>query len=216
LVRTEDLIQYGFESEFVGRLPIIARLKELGVEGLYQILKNARSSVISSKKRDFKAYGIELEFEDEALREIAIRADKEKTGARGLVSVMEKALTTFEKKFPSTNIKHLLVTKDLVENPQQHLKKMVFDDIITSFQRDFLLDNGLVLEFTPKAKKQLEEKYYDGENLQDFLRDNFKDYSYGLKLIGAENFKINSEVLQDPIQYLNVLIKKSYSKDKKL
>jgi endopeptidase Clp ATP-binding regulatory subunit ClpX len=216
LVRTEDLIQYGFESEFVGRLPIIARLKELGVEGLYQILKNARSSVISSKKRDFKAYGIELEFEDEALREIAIRADKEKTGARGLVSVMEKALTTFEKKFPSTNIKHLLVTKDLVENPQQHLKKMVFDDIITSFQRDFLLDNGLVLEFTPKAKKQLEEKYYDGENLQDFLRSNFKDYSYGLKLIGAENFKINSEVLQDPIQYLNVLIKKSYGKDKKL
>ena len=90
-VRAEDLIAYGFESEFVGRLPVAVVLEELSEEDLYQILKNPNNPIIRSKKRDFKSYGIDILFEDEALRLLAQKACKEKTGARGLVSVVEKA-----------------------------------------------------------------------------------------------------------------------------
>lgn len=209
-IRTEDLMQYGFESEFVGRLPIISRLKELGVDGLYEILQNPRSAVISSKKRDFLAYGIELDFEDDAMMEIARRADKEKTGARGLVSVMENILMPFENKLPSTGIKTLLVDKNVIENPQQALQSIVFEDSVTSFQRDFLIKTGVVLEFTAQAKKQLAEKASEGLDVAGFLEESFKDYGYGLKLIGDADFKVTSEVIKDPKDHLDKLIKKTY------
>ena len=209
-VRTEDLIQYGFESEFVGRLPVISRLKELGVDGLYQILQNPRSAVVSGKKRDFLAYGIELDFEDDALHEIAQRADREKTGARGLVSVLERILMPFEKKLPSTGVKSLVVDKNVIDNPHEVLQMMVFEDSVAAFQRDFLIETGVVLEFTAQAKKQLAVKAGEGEDIADYLNENFVDYGYGLKLIGDADFKVTSEVIKDPKEHLNKLIKKSY------
>jgi endopeptidase Clp ATP-binding regulatory subunit ClpX len=126
-VRAEDLIAYGFESEFVGRLPVVVVLEELTEEDLYQILKNPNNPIIRSKKRDFKAYGIDILFEDEALRLLARNAAKEKTGARGLVSVVEKALIKFEKKLPSTDIRRFLVTPEVVEDPERELNRLLQD-----------------------------------------------------------------------------------------
>lgn len=126
-VKAEDLISYGFESEFIGRLPVIACLDELSVNDLYEILLNPNSSVVVSKKLDFLAYGIKIQFSDEALMQIARQAKKELTGARGLVSVMEKNLLPFEKKLPSTDIRFLAITKELVENPQMVLQRLLTD-----------------------------------------------------------------------------------------
>ena len=72
------------------------------VEDLYKILRNPKSPIIIGKKRDFKAYGIDLQFEDEALRRIAENACQERTGARGLVSAVERVLMKFEHTLPST------------------------------------------------------------------------------------------------------------------
>jgi endopeptidase Clp ATP-binding regulatory subunit ClpX len=88
-VKAEDLIGYGFESEFIGRLPVIASLDSLSVNDLYEILLNPNSSVVVGKKLDFLAYGIRIQFSDEALKEIARKAVQEQTGARGLVSIMD-------------------------------------------------------------------------------------------------------------------------------
>ncbi|MBW2465858.1 MAG: AAA family ATPase, partial [Deltaproteobacteria bacterium] len=126
-VKAEDLIVYGFESEFIGRLPVIACLDELSVNDLYEILLNPNSSVVVSKKLDFLAYGIKIQFSDEALMEIARKAAQELTGARGLVSVMEKILLPFEKKLPSTDIKFLSITSELVRNPKQELERLLSD-----------------------------------------------------------------------------------------
>jgi endopeptidase Clp ATP-binding regulatory subunit ClpX len=125
LVKAEDLIEFGFESEFVGRLPVLAILDTLDVDDLYAILMNPNSAVVVGKKQDFQAYGISLLFEDEACREIAMLAVKEKTGARGLVSVIEKVLLPFEKKMPSTDIRHLVVSVDMVRNPASELAKFL-------------------------------------------------------------------------------------------
>jgi endopeptidase Clp ATP-binding regulatory subunit ClpX len=134
-VKAEDLIDFGFESEFVGRLPVVAVLDELGEEDLYQILINPNSPVVVAKKQDFAAYGIHLQFEEDALRVIAAKAVKERTGARGLVSVMEHVLLHFEKTLPSSTVRYLVVSPELVENPLQQLQILLADVSVQESQR---------------------------------------------------------------------------------
>ncbi len=120
-VMAEDLIAYGFESEFVGRLPVVTALNDLSQQDFVEILSNHNSAVVLGKKQDFNAYGIKLSFEPEAYEAIAAKAVLEKTGARGLLSVMEKTLLPFEKSLPSTSLRHLVVSRDIVEDPQGSL-----------------------------------------------------------------------------------------------
>ncbi|MGO8881133.1 MAG: AAA family ATPase [Desulfomonilaceae bacterium] len=127
-VKAEDLIQFGFESEFIGRLPVTAILEDLSEGDLFKILKNRYSSVVTAKKQDFKAYGIDIRFTDDALEIIAREAHNEKTGARALVSVMEKVLVGFERSLPSTEITRFTVTKELVENPRPFLNTILNDE----------------------------------------------------------------------------------------
>jgi endopeptidase Clp ATP-binding regulatory subunit ClpX len=138
-VKSEDFIQYGFESEFIGRLPVVVILDELSVDDLYKILKNPNNPIIKGKKLDFKAYGIDLKFEDKPLLSIAENAYQEKTGARGLVSAVEKILLKFEKKLPSTSINHLVVTEEMVKNPQEELNKKKLRIYIKDREKDFNL-----------------------------------------------------------------------------
>ena len=148
-VRAEDLINYGFESEFVGRLPVTVVLEELTQDDLYQILRNPNNPIIRSKKRDFKSYGINILFEEEALHLLAKNACEEKTGARGLVSVVERALIKFEKKLPSTAIKQLLVTPEVVLNPAKELDRLLAHpdnpEIRTRFQSAWEEERRIVI-----------------------------------------------------------------------
>jgi ATP-dependent Clp protease ATP-binding subunit ClpX len=124
-VKAEDLIAYGFESEFIGRLPVTAVLERLEVEDLYAVLRNPNNPIILGKKTDFKSYGIDVQFEEEALHALAVKAHEEKTGARGLVSAIEKVLLKFEKRLPSTEIRSLVVTSAVVENPERELERLL-------------------------------------------------------------------------------------------
>lgn len=124
-VMAEDLVEFGFESEFVGRLPIVAVLNLLTEEDFYQILVSPNCPVVLAKKQDFRVYGINISFTDGACREIARRAMAEKTGARGLVSVIEKILLPFEKKLPSTPITSLCVTNQLVAAPEKEMLRVL-------------------------------------------------------------------------------------------
>ncbi len=111
----------------MGRLPVVAVLEPLEVEDLLQILKNPNNPIINGKKEDFRSYGIDIRFEDEALRILAERAYLEKTGARGLVSVLEKVILPFEKKLPSSAIRHLAITADIVRDPEEELERLLKD-----------------------------------------------------------------------------------------
>ena len=160
-VRAQDLIEFGFESEFIGRLPVIVVFDELTKEDLIEILKNPNNPIILSKRQDFRAYGIDIKFEEEALAKIAELAAREKTGARGLVSAIEKVLIPFEKTLPSTDIKELLVTPELVDNPEGEL---------------------LLLRQNPEAPKRL-ERFQRGaqeelENIKAFVRKKAPEFSH--------------------------------------
>jgi ATP-dependent Clp protease ATP-binding subunit ClpX len=124
-VKAEDLIGFGFESEFVGRLPVATVFEKLEVEDLYAILQNPNNPIILGKKKDFKSYGIDIQFEDEALYELAVKACEEKTGARGLVSAVERVLIKFEKRLPSTDIQKFVVTRSVVDDPERELKRLL-------------------------------------------------------------------------------------------
>jgi len=124
-VKPEDLIKFGFETEFVGRLPVISVFEELTEDDLYAILRNPNNPVMVSKKLDFKAYDIWVNFEDRALRALAHLAYEEQTEARGLVSAMEKVLLKLEKKLPSTEIKKLPVTEEVVKDPEGMLQEII-------------------------------------------------------------------------------------------
>ena len=88
----EDLIKYGLIPEFVGRMPIIATLKELDQKSLIKILKEPKNSLLKQYKRLFEFEDVNLVFKEEALEEIAKKAISKKTGARGLRSILESIL----------------------------------------------------------------------------------------------------------------------------
>ncbi len=126
-VKAEDLIAYGFESEFIGRLPVTTVFEKLEIDDLYAILKNPNNPIILGKKKDFKSYGVDIQFEDEALYGLAEKAYEEKTGARGLVSAVEKVLIKFEKRLPSTDIRKFVVTPAVVRDPERALEQLLKD-----------------------------------------------------------------------------------------
>ena len=161
--KAEDLIEFGFESEFVGRLPVRAVFEKLTEDDLFEILKNPSNPIILGKKLDFAAYGIDIKFEDKALRILAKNAFQENTGARGLVSAVEKALLVFEKKLPSSQIRKFPVTGTAVEDPDGTLKKMMalsdVDALNETYEKLFFEEKEYIKTYLNANKKNLAEKY---------------------------------------------------------
>tara|TARA_E500000178_G_scaffold35223_1_gene31801 strand:+ start:2117 stop:3370 length:1254 start_codon:yes stop_codon:yes gene_type:complete len=98
MLEPEDLIKYGLIPEFIGRMPIIATLDDLDEKSLVKILKEPKNSLIKQYQRLFEFEEVDLEFQDDAILEIAKKAISKKTGARGLRSILENILlkTMFE------------------------------------------------------------------------------------------------------------------------
>ena len=212
-VRSEDLIEYGFESEFIGRLPVVSVLEPLEVDDLYQILTNPNCSVTTGKKRDFQAYGIDLEFEDEALRRLAERAARERTGARALVSVCERALLKFEKCLPSSQIRSFTVTSEVVESPDAELGKLLGHQDVDAFATRFRNAYGIELSFEDDALALLaEEAASEGTSVSDLCDQKLKDYGHGLKLLGQDEFEVTAAAIRAPKAHLDVLIKAFYAR----
>jgi len=100
-VEPEDLIKFGLIPEFIGRLPVTATLEELTEEALVQILTEPRNALTKQYARLFDMEGVELDFREDALREVAKRAMERKTGARGLRSILENVLLDTMYQVPS-------------------------------------------------------------------------------------------------------------------
>jgi endopeptidase Clp ATP-binding regulatory subunit ClpX len=163
-VKSEDLINYGFESEFVGRLPVKAVFEKLSRDDLFDILSNPNNPVILGKKLDFGAYGIELKFTREALRRLADKAFEENTGARGLVSSVEEALLPFEKHLPSTQVHRLSITVDLLDHPSEWLHRLETapeDPAVVEAHREVCNEEiASVIQYIEEHKRRLEDSHH--------------------------------------------------------
>jgi endopeptidase Clp ATP-binding regulatory subunit ClpX len=122
---TADLIAYGLEPEFIGRLPVRVACHGLDEDDLFDVLRKSESSLIHQYERAFGAYGITVEFRDDGLRVLAGLAAQEGTGARGLMTVCERVFRDFKFRLPSSQVKGFAVTESLVRDPASTLKKLL-------------------------------------------------------------------------------------------
>jgi len=199
-VKAEDFIEYGFESEFIGRLPIVTVLEDLNEEDLFQILKNKNCAIILNKKFDFRAYGIDIRFETAALREIAKRAYQEKTGARGLVSVIERSLIKFEQILPSIGIDKFVVTEQVIKDPQAELDKLLKDpynkDLMERYESLLEEEKKAVRQSVIKRRVELQGIYHellDNEAI-DIIVDNVVTLGYTIDQIIERITKIHEAI----------------------
>lgn len=151
-VSPEDLVNYGFEREFIGRFPVIVVFDPLSEEDLFKILANPNNVIVLNKKRDFKVYNIDIAFTHQALKEIAKRAYREGTGARALARILELSLIPFERILPSQDINFLAITEELIKDPEAYLRA--------------ILSNPRAEKWKELYQKALEE---ERERLIDFL-----------------------------------------------
>jgi ATP-dependent Clp protease ATP-binding subunit ClpX len=162
-VKSEDLIEYGFESEFVGRLPVRAVLAPLSQEDLFDILRNPNNPIVLGKKLDFAAYGIAVKFESAALRLLAEKAHAENTGARGLVSAVESVLVPFERRLPSSRLRQFPVTAEVITHPQRVLSRMLAGDrhaeLIAEFTRLAEEERAALKAYLVENRRVLGEKH---------------------------------------------------------
>ena len=119
----QDLLKFGLIPEFIGRLPIIATLKDLDREALVKILVEPKNSLVKQYKKLFEYDNVELEIQQGALEAIVDKAIERKTGARGLRSIIEETMTDIMFEIPSNNkIEKCIITKETVlENKEPEL-----------------------------------------------------------------------------------------------
>lgn len=127
----EDLIKYGLIPEFVGRLPVVAVLDELSENDLIRILKEPKNALIKQYHKLFKMDGVEIEFSDGALLEVAKKAMLRKSGARGLRSILEHILLDTMYKLPSLkNLRKVVIEEAVIKGLEE--PDMVYDTVIST------------------------------------------------------------------------------------
>jgi ATP-dependent Clp protease ATP-binding subunit ClpX len=224
-VTTQDFVEYGFEPEFIGRLPVRVVCEELDAGDLYKIMKFSEGSILRQYERAFRAYGIGISFEDEALLLIAEAAAKEKTGARGLLTVFEKLFRDYKYYLAGSGLSQLRVTAELVREPKRVLDRLLAEgqeqeaQTLEAGARDFAQrfknDHGLAIIFDDSALRRLVERA-QGERMAitDLCGHLFKDYQFGLSLInkntGRSEFVLNAAAVDEPDKFLSELVVQSY------
>ncbi len=224
-VNTQDFIDYGFEAEFIGRLPVRVVCEDLAANDLYEIMKNSEGSLIRQFEREFEAFGIRVHFEDRALTKIAASAEKEKTGARGLMTVCEKILRGFKFELPGTGVAELKIDEALVDDPESALqpyleiaKKVTTRQTVQEvdvFRQEFRDRYGIELAFEEEAVREVEVLSRDRKvSPIQLCKSLFRDYQFGLKLIrqntGRREFNLTRSAIIDPDKFLSDLVVKSY------
>lgn len=126
-IMPQDLLKYGLIPEFIGRVPVVVSLEGLNEDALVRILKEPRNALVKQYNKLFEFDGVKLEFEEDAIREIARQALERKTGARGLRAILEDIMLDIMFDIPSReDVEKCVITRESVEKkagPQLILKE---------------------------------------------------------------------------------------------
>jgi endopeptidase Clp ATP-binding regulatory subunit ClpX len=223
--QTRDFIEFGFEPEFIGRLPVRVVCHPLSVDDLFLILKSSEGSIIRQYEQSFAAYAIEALFQDDGLHRLAELAHEEKTGARGLMTVCEGVFRELKFELPSTHVKRFAVSRALVDDPAAELKKLVSEcekeghavmrQLVHEFGENFRKQHGLTLRFSDDAAEWLVlEALSQNAQVRELCAARFKDYQFGLKLIAQntsrQEFIIDRAAAEAPDKTLSEWVVASY------
>ena len=224
-VQTADFIKYGYEPEFVGRLPVRVVCAPLAADDLEEILLKSEGSIMAQYRRDFSGYEIELKITPEAIKEVARQAYKEGTGARGLMTVLERVLRNYKFELPSTSIRSLEITTEMIADPAAAIGQMLKQNLrfqrallreeVGRFAERFQAEHGLALQFEDEAVDALVDLSIDtGKTIRGLCEDRFRDFHYGLTLIarrtGKTAFTITRRAVEQPDRELSRWIVETY------
>src|SRR5213595_421697 len=224
-VETQDFIEYGFEPEFIGRLPVRVVCEELIADDLFKIMKFSEGSLLRQYERAFRAYGIDISFEDEALRLLAEAGAKEKTGARGLLTVFEKLFRDYKYYLAGSGLSQLRVTAELVRGPKLVLDRLMaeghkeeakaLEASAHQFAQKFGTEYGLEIAFDDSAVRRLVDRAQSERmTMEELCGHLFKEYQFGLGLIakntGRNKFVLSEAAVDAPDKFLSELVVRSY------
>ncbi|MFV0415865.1 MAG: AAA family ATPase [Chthoniobacterales bacterium] len=225
---TEDFVEYGLEPEFIGRLPIRVACDPLEEKDLFNILRSSEGSILRQYKTDFEAYGIDVNFTDDALHEFASQAVAEKTGARGLMTVCERILRDFKFDLPDLGIPNFEISGEVARDPSAELLRLhdlhkdcrltKQSEAALAFAKEFSELYKIPIEFAPETVTLLVETAHDEQTtVRELCRRLFKDYEHGLKLAVPKSseekispFIIPPEAVKDPDAVLSRWVVSSY------
>jgi ATP-dependent Clp protease ATP-binding subunit ClpX len=211
--QSRDIIDYGMEPEFVGRLPVRVACQALTAPDLEKILLTSEGSILAQYRADFAGYGIDFDITSEAVHEVAKRAHGENTGARGLMTVLERVFRDFKFELPSTGVKNFSVDAHTVAQPTQQLQSLLRENAerqrdilradVTAFAERFKRDHGFELVFDESAISELiEESIQLDKTIRALCEEKFKNFHHGLKLLAREGesprYPITRDVIQNP------------------
>lgn len=223
--RTEDFVQFGFEPEFIGRLPVRVVCDPLSENDLFTILSSSEGSVIKQYQSSFSAYGIQLDVRESGMREIARQAALEETGARGLLTVCERIFRDFKYELPSSTVRRLTLDEMLAREPGQVLKKILEADQretsvrirheIDDFEAAFREKHGISVSFDKDARDLIISRLLtEGTDTGRFLETLLPNYAYGLGLIQQRRprdvFVLPAEVVLQAQKVLDHWVKECY------
>jgi endopeptidase Clp ATP-binding regulatory subunit ClpX len=224
-IQTRDFIDFGFEPEFIGRLPVRVVCNPLSKDDLYTILKSSEGSIVRQYEQTFAAYGIEVLFKDGGLKRIADLAGDEGIGARGLMTVCERIFRNFKFELPSTKVRRFVVTEELVDHPDKELQKLlaehekeeqvVMRQLVHDYAGRFAENHHLTIRFTDAAADRLVALALEQSvPVRDICATRFKDYQFGLKLVsqntGRQEFTIDLDAVEAPDKILSDWVVTSY------
>ncbi len=223
---TVDFINYGFEPEFVGRLPVRVACEELKPCDLADIMQGSEANVLKQYQSDFNGYDIKFTITPDAIEKIAEKAYLQKTGARGLLTVFERIFRDYKFELPSIGIHQFTVDADTVDCPHNSLKKLIDENThllsnvlrkdVDRFCKDFENEHGFHLDFENDAVVWISQQ---SESMNSTVRslclEIFKDFEHGLKIIsrnsGSNNFTITKDTLMDPDRELSNWVVESFN-----
>lgn len=223
-----DFIDYGYEAEFIGRLPVIVHCNLLTVDDLFSILKFSEGSLLKQYKGDFLAYGIDAYFSDGGMRQIALLAEKESTGARGLMTVCERIFRDFKYQLPDNGeVREFVVDEDTVMTPQTKLAELIAQPAMYSrrvvefqighFERTFRDAFGIAIRIEPQAARRLKEQADQEEiDAADRLIKTFREFEHGMNLVRKGDsdlvLSIDEGDIEDPSSAVDRWIRESYQR----
>ncbi|MGJ8724030.1 MAG: AAA family ATPase [Roseibacillus sp.] len=227
-VETRDFVEFGFEAEFVGRLPVRVICEKLTADDFVKILNDSEGSILRQYEREFEAYGIDAKFQPDAIEMIAQLAEREETGARALMTVLEKQLRDFKFDLPGTSVSELVIDRALLENRDAKLKE--FAELgkrvdvkktrseVGIWEKEFNQKHELEVKLNDQAVLALAKRASEqGRSVLQVCRERFKDYQFGLKLIekntGRKEFELNPESVEDPDKFLSQMVVLSYGRE---
>jgi ATP-dependent Clp protease ATP-binding subunit ClpX len=225
---TQDFVNFGMEPELMSRLPVRVFCEQLNANDLFSILKHSEKSILKQFIQSFNYYDINITFTDDALHEISQQAFSENIGARGLIAILEKCFREYKFELPSSSIKNVLVTKDIIQNPEENLKLVLkkpkyahnefYNFEITNYEKSYFKTHRLLIEFDSDIRKQIilhAEKNHT--KITQICKNIIKNLECGLNLLKSspptEKFVITKEALKNPPSYLENWITKCINKN---